>query len=81
MAVETNGPDELGVTIAEALGLDPQQVRRLIVDCSAGRRPIVYVEASDDDIYDVNWALLQGGSEVRFVRDITEEVCTKKRCG
>ena len=70
MAVETKGPDQLGVMIAEALGLGPQQVRRLIVDCQAGRPPTVYIEASDDVIYDVNWALLQGGSEVRFVRDI-----------
>ena len=74
MAVETRGPDKLGVMIVEALGLDHNQVRRVIIDCQANAVPYVYVEAvSDEAMYDVNWTLLQGGSVVRFVRDVTGE--------
>lgn len=74
MAVETKGPDRLGVTIVEALGIDKDLVRRLIVDCQACRPPTIYIEGFDDEaIYDINWALLLQGAEVKFVKDLVSK--------
>lgn len=71
MALETKGPDRLGVMIAEALGIEHRLVRRLIVDCQACQLPTVYIEAyGDEAVYDINWALLLEGAEVKFVKDL-----------
>jgi len=44
----------------------------VIVDCQAGRQPIVHIESFDDEgMYDINWALLLKGAEVKFVKDLS----------
>jgi len=86
MAKELSSPDDLGMAIQKALGLDDLAVRRIIVDCEATRWPMVYVELfGSTEMLQVDWAkgLVGAAIEVldkqhaRSLPEIAQEIAIK----
>jgi hypothetical protein len=58
---------DFGIKICQALGLDPTQIRRVIVDVHADGPVVVFVEmyAPDPDVmWQINWTAALSAAEI-----------------
>ena len=60
--------DTLGELICQAIGINPDQVRRVIVDCEAENLIMVYVEMyGGKALLDIDWAKGLKGAQVQVL--------------
>jgi len=53
--------DDLAVQVCKALDIDPEMVRRVVIDLEVGNAARVFVEMwGDKKLLDVQWNLLHG---------------------
>lgn len=68
--------DDLGKDICEALGLDPKQVRKVVVEAFVqGTEPVwVYVQmVGIEGLLRIDWSALRRGAIVRILSEETVE--------
>ena len=60
--------EDLAEGICKALGIDPREVWRVIIDCKRDRLAMVYVEVmGSDQLLDLDWARGLSGADIRIL--------------